>query len=109
MREPTRRGGRRGRPIDTEGFPRRGPARRRRGDVRGALLIALVEGPSHGYDLMQLLETKTEGRWRPSPGAVYPALQQLADEGLVTVNEHDGKRVYTLTDEGRADADRRLA
>ena len=52
----------------------------RRGDVRSALLIALLDGPGHGYELIQALETKTDGRWRPSPGSVYPTLQMLADE-----------------------------
>jgi DNA-binding PadR family transcriptional regulator len=80
----------------------------RRGDVRTALLIALLDGPGHGYELIQALETKTDGRWRPSPGSVYPLLQLLADEGLVTSFERDGKRVFELTDEGRRVADERV-
>jgi DNA-binding PadR family transcriptional regulator len=80
----------------------------RRGDVRAALLIALQDGPGHGYELIQALETKTDGRWRPSPGSVYPLLQLLADEGLVTTVERDGKRVYELTDAGRTEAEQRV-
>jgi DNA-binding PadR family transcriptional regulator len=81
----------------------------RRGDVRTALLIALLDGPGHGYELIQALEAKTDGRWRPSPGSVYPSLQMLADEGLVTSSERDGKRTFELTDEGRAQANERVA
>jgi DNA-binding PadR family transcriptional regulator len=89
----------------------RGPrfGRMRRGDIRTALLSVLSEGPGHGYDLMQRLEDKSGGAWRPSAGSVYPTLQQLEDEGLVTSAESDGKRVYTLTEEGTAEAERRAA
>jgi DNA-binding PadR family transcriptional regulator len=58
----------------------------------------------HGYEVIQELEEQSGGRWRPSAGSVYPTLQQLADEGLVTGEEVDGRRTYTLTDEGRAAA-----
>ena len=81
----------------------------RRGEVRTALLIALLDGPGHGYELIQLLETKTEGRWRPSPGSVYPSLQMLADEGMATASDIDGKRVYEITDEGRTAAEEHIA
>jgi DNA-binding PadR family transcriptional regulator len=81
----------------------------RRGDVRTAVLAVLLEGPGHGYDVIQRLEDKTEGGWRPSPGSVYPMLQLLADEGLARATERDGKRVYELTDEGRAEAEQRIA
>lgn len=81
----------------------------RRGDVRSALLIALLDGPGHGYELIQALDAKTEGRWRPSPGSVYPSLQLLADEGLVAATETDGKRTYQLTDAGRAQAEEHVA
>ena len=76
----------------------------RRGDVRLALLVALLEGPAHGYELIQRLEAKTEGRWRPSPGSVYPHLQLLADEAMGTSTETDGRRVFELTEEGTARA-----
>lgn len=73
------------------------------GEVRLALLSLLEEGPQHGYELMKGLETRSEGMHRPSAGTVYPTLQQLQDEGLVTSTAGDGgKRVYTLTDAGRA-------
>jgi DNA-binding PadR family transcriptional regulator len=78
----------------------------RRGDIRVAVLNALVDGPAHGYDVMQRLEDKTNGSYRPSPGSVYPTLQLLQDEGLATVTEQDGKRVFSLTEEGKAVASR---
>ena len=80
----------------------------RRGDTRTALLAALAEAPAHGYELMQRIEEKSEGAWRPSPGSVYPTLQLLEDEGLVRVAERDGKRIFEITDEGRAEAERRV-
>ncbi|HXY90929.1 MAG TPA: PadR family transcriptional regulator [Acidimicrobiia bacterium] len=80
----------------------------RRGDIRTAVLAALNEGPGHGYEVIQRLEDKTEGAWRPSPGSVYPTLQLLADEGLANAVERDGKRVYELTDAGRAETQRRI-
>jgi DNA-binding PadR family transcriptional regulator len=72
-----------------------------RGDVRLAILHLLTEMPMHGYQIMQELAERTPGVWRPSPGAVYPTLQQLEDEGLVHADEQEGKKVYRLTDEGR--------
>jgi DNA-binding PadR family transcriptional regulator len=77
----------------------RGP-RARRGDVRAALLLLLEDEPRNGYQLIQEIEERTGGVWRPSPGAVYPALQQLEDEGLVRAEEVDGRRVFRLTEEG---------
>src|SRR5262245_59324577 len=87
---------------------RRGGGRMRRGDIRTALLAALSEGPGHGYDIMQALEEKSGGAWRPSPGSVYPTLQLLEDEGLVRSFERDGKRIYEITDAGREEATRRV-
>jgi DNA-binding PadR family transcriptional regulator len=85
------------------GFPGyRGP-RARRGDIRTALLALLGEEPRNGYQLMQEIEQRSEGVWRPSPGSVYPALQQLEDEGLVATSEREGRRGYELTDAGRAE------
>jgi DNA-binding PadR family transcriptional regulator len=55
----------------------------------------------HGYQVIQELESRTDGRWRPSAGSVYPTLQLLEDEGLVTSEDVDGRRTYTLTDAGR--------
>ncbi|HUI47879.1 MAG TPA: PadR family transcriptional regulator [Acidimicrobiia bacterium] len=82
--------------------------RMRRGDIRTALLAILVEEPGHGYDVIQRLEEKTGGVWRPSPGSVYPTLQLLEDEGLVRSVERDGKRVYEVTPQGREEATRRI-
>jgi len=76
----------------------------RRGDIRTALLTALTDGPAHGYEIIGRLEEKSGGMWRPSPGSVYPTLQLFEDEGLVRSEQRDGKRVYELTDAGRAEA-----
>ena len=75
--------------------------RARRGDVRAALLLLLEEQPQNGYQLIQEIERRTEGVWKPSPGSVYPARQQLEDVGLVHAAEAEGKRAYDLTPEGR--------
>lgn len=74
----------------------------KRGDVRAAILVLLAEGPRNGYQIIQDVVERTEGAWKPSPGAVYPALQQLSDEGLIRGAEADGRKTYTLTEEGRA-------
>lgn len=81
-----------------------GRRRMRRGHVRYALLVALADGPAHGYELMGKLEEKSGGMWHPSPGSIYPTLQLLEDEGLVTSQDRDGKRVYEITDAGREQA-----
>lgn len=84
----------------------RGPrGRRRRGDVRAAVLALLTERPMHGYEMIQELEARTGGAWRPSAGSIYPTLQLLEDEGLVQGEESDGRRRYALTDAGRTEAD----
>jgi DNA-binding PadR family transcriptional regulator len=77
------------------------PPKASRGDVRAAILALLLEGPRNGYQIMSEIEQRSGGAWRPSPGAVYPALAQLADEGLVTDEKSDGRRTYSLTDAGR--------
>jgi DNA-binding PadR family transcriptional regulator len=87
------------------GFGRR--RRASRGDVRTGALLLLAEEPRNGYQIMQELEERSEGLWRPSPGSVYPALQQLEDEGLIRSEESDGRRLYHLTDAGRAYVDER--
>jgi DNA-binding PadR family transcriptional regulator len=79
--------------------------RARRGDVRAALLALLAEEPRNGYQLMQEIERRSEGVWRPSPGSVYPALQQLEDEGLVRSDETEGRKLFHLTDAGREAAE----
>ena len=78
----------------------RGP-KASRGDVRAAILALLREGPRNGYQIMSDIEERSGGAWRPSPGAVYPALQQLADEGLVDAEESSGRRTFSLTEAGR--------
>jgi DNA-binding PadR family transcriptional regulator len=77
----------------------------RRGDVRAAILLLLDEEPRNGYQIMQELEERSGGAWRPSPGSVYPALQLLADEGLVRGESREGSTVYDLTDAGRKHVD----
>jgi len=76
--------------------------RARRGDVRAAVLLLLEEEPRNGYQLMQELEERSGGVWRPSPGSIYPALAQLEDEGLVRSDDAAGRRAFQLTDDGRA-------
>jgi DNA-binding PadR family transcriptional regulator len=76
--------------------------RRRRGDVRAALLILLAEEPRNGYQLMQEIEERSGGNWRPSPGSVYPVLSQLEDEGLIHAVDRDGTKLFEITDAGRA-------
>jgi len=88
------------------GGRRRGRGRRGRGDVRAAILALLAERPMHGYEMIQELEARTGGVWRPSPGSVYPTLQLLEDEDLITGEEGEGRRRFTLTDAGRAEAER---
>jgi DNA-binding PadR family transcriptional regulator len=97
------RGGRGG-PFGPPKFGGRGP-RVRRGDVRAAILDLLAEGqPWNGYQIIQEIGARTEGVWRPSAGSVYPALQQLEDEALITAQAagEDRRRMYTLTEEGQA-------
>ena len=105
-RGPGPRRGRHGGPQFPGFGPPRGP-RARRGDVRAALLVLLAEEPRNGYGLMQEIERRSDGVWRPSPGSVYPALQQLEDEGLVRVEPGDSGKLYGLTDAGRAHVDAR--
>ncbi len=78
----------------------RGP-RARKGDIRISILALLAENSMHGYQIIQELTDRSGGAWRPSPGSVYPTLQLLEDEGLVTGSEVEGRRVYTLTEAGR--------
>ena len=83
-----------------------GGRRMRRGSIRTAILISLKDEPAHGYEVMRRLEEMSGGLWRPSPGSVYPHLQMLEDEGLVQSSEAEGSRTYTLTETGRAEAER---
>ncbi len=81
---------------------RRGGRGRGRGDVRTAVLVLLAEQPRHGYDLMRAIEERTNGAWSPSPGSIYPTLQSLEDEGLITFETVDGRKTATLTSAGQA-------
>jgi DNA-binding PadR family transcriptional regulator len=90
------------------GFPPGGPGgpfgrgrKARRGDIRTAALLLLDEEPRNGYQIMQEVQERSEGAWRPSPGSVYPALQQLEDEGLIRSEEVEGRKLLNLTDAGR--------
>lgn len=83
------------------GPPSRGRARRRRGEVRLALLLLLAEEPRNGYQLMQAIEERSGGRWRPSPGSIYPTLAQLEDEGLIRATDQEIGKLFELTDRGR--------
>jgi DNA-binding PadR family transcriptional regulator len=89
---PGPRGGRRG-------------GRGTRMNVRPALLALLLERPMHGYEMIQELDSRTNGIWRPSPGSVYPTLQMLEDEGLIEVTAEGGRKSYRLTEDGRPEAE----
>ena len=98
--------------FDFESFvfgPRRRGGRRNmkwkifeRGDLKFVILRLVSSRPMHGYEVMKALEEESKGYYRPSPGSVYPTLQMLEDEGYVTVEEHGGKKVYSITEEGVA-------
>ena len=92
--------GRRGWPFGPDSGPSR--SRAGRGDVRSAILLLLDDAPRHGYQIIQDITERSGGAWRPSPGSVYPALSALQDEGLVDDEKVEGRRVFSLTDAGRA-------
>lgn len=98
LSEHTRGGRRRGH----DARPGHGRHRARRGAIRSAVLTLLAERPMHGYELITELDERSSGRWRPSPGAMYPALARLEEHGLIASEDDDGKRRFRLTDEGRA-------
>ncbi|HEY2579096.1 MAG TPA: PadR family transcriptional regulator [Streptosporangiaceae bacterium] len=87
-------------PGQAPASPPRGP-KAGRGDVRAAILALLREGPRNGYQIMADIDERSGGAWRPSPGAVYPALSQLSDEGLIVGEESGGRRTFSLTEAGR--------
>jgi len=76
--------------------------RTRRGDIKFLILAVLADGPRHGYDIITALESKSNGRYRPSPGSVYPTLTMLEESGFISGEQADGKRTFTITDAGRA-------
>ena len=84
------------------GAPPGGGPKVRKGDVRAASLALLAEGPRNGYQIIQEIAERSHGIWRPSSGSVYPALQQLEDEGLIRAEEDGGRRTYRLTEAGGA-------
>jgi len=95
-----------------DGFTRFGPGfgpgfgrRSRRGDVRAAVLVLLEEAPRNGYQLIQEIEARSNGAWRPSPGSIYPVLSQLEDEGLIVALEQAGGRLFQLTELGRGEVE----
>jgi len=90
------------------GRGRRGPGGRgKRGDVRAAILKLLVERQMHGYEMIQEIAERSDNLWKPSPGSVYPTLQMLEDEGLISAAQTEGsKKLFELTDEGRATAEK---
>ncbi|MEO3784599.1 PadR family transcriptional regulator [Actinocorallia sp. B10E7] len=100
-------GGPRGRGPRGRGGSRRGggPRGGGRGRTRAAILLLLGEEPRSGHQIIQEAEERSGGFWSPRPGSVYPALQQLADEGLIRGEESGGRRIFALTDEGRAHAE----
>jgi len=106
-------------PKGMKGFFGRGPWRghgfdpRRgrvfgKGDLKYVILDLIKDQRSHGYEVMRALEGRFRGFYSPSPGSVYPTLQMLEDEGFARSTEHDGKRVYEITDEGRVESGRRV-
>ena len=99
FRGPFREFGSRGGFGGPRGFGRHGKARR--GDIRTAALLLLAEEPRNGYAIMQEIEERSDGVWRPSPGSVYPALSQLEDEGLIRSEEAEGRKRFAITDAGR--------
>ncbi|MEU5980449.1 PadR family transcriptional regulator [Streptomyces sp. NPDC047315] len=87
------------------GRGRGGRGRARRGDVRASILALLKDRPMHGYEMIQEIGERSGGAWKPSPGSVYPTLQLLEDEGLITSASEGGKKLFTLTESGRAESE----
>lgn len=88
------------------GGPGGGRERLQRGLLRHVILSVLKDGPQHGYEIIKQLEDRTGGRYAPSPGTLYPTLQYLAEAGLVQSEQEGEKRIYSLTDAGRAELDK---
>src|SRR5919112_6315161 len=74
----------------------------RLGDVRATVLGLIAEQPMHGYQIIQEIAERSGGVWQPSPGSIYPGIQQLEDEGLVLIEQTEGRKVANLTEAGRA-------
>ncbi|MBX3063588.1 MAG: helix-turn-helix transcriptional regulator [Anaerolineae bacterium] len=88
-------------PFGKGGHGGPGRQRQRRGDIKFVLLELLKDQPRHGYELIKILEERSSGFYRPSAGVIYPTLQLLEEEGSLTSETTDGKKVYTITDAGR--------
>jgi len=86
-------------------FEKKVSTRMGRGDVRAAVLALLAEEPMHGYQIIHEIAERSGGAWKPSAGSVYPTLQMLADEGLITAKESNGRKTYSLTKEGKVEAE----
>ena len=71
-----------------------------KGDLKYVILDLIKDKPRHGYEIIRELEELSHGLYKPSPGAVYPTLQMLEEMGYTTAVEQDGKKVYTITEEG---------
>ena len=84
-------------------FEKRSGTRAGRGEVRSAVLALLAERPMHGYQIIREIEERSGGSWKPSAGSVYPTLQLLADEGFISAEESNGRKIYSLTEAGRED------
>ena len=82
-------------------FEKRAGTRAGRGEVRSAVLALLAERPMHGYQIIHEIEERSGGSWKPSAGSVYPTLQLLADEGFISAEESNGRKIYSLTEAGR--------
>ncbi|SCK52350.1 transcriptional regulator, PadR family [Streptomyces sp. WMMB 714] len=95
-----------GPPFGPRGRGRGGArGRARRGDVRASILALLKDRPMHGYEMIQEIAERSGGAWKPSPGSVYPTLQLLEDEGLISSASEGGKNLFSLTEAGRAEAE----
>lgn len=86
-------------------FDQKDTTRMSKGDVRTAILALLAEQPMHGYQIIAEIDKRSGGTWKPSPGSIYPTLQLLADEGAIAAEELNGRKTYSLTDQGRFEAD----
>ncbi|WP_326692214.1 MULTISPECIES: PadR family transcriptional regulator [unclassified Streptomyces] len=95
-----------GPPFGGRGRGHGGPrGRARRGDVRASILALLKDRPMHGYEMIQEIAERSGGAWKPSPGSVYPTLQLLEDEGLISSESEGGKKHFSLTEAGRTEAE----
>ena len=78
-----------------------------KGDLKYVILDLIKDKPRYGYEIIRILEERSHGFYAPSPGAVYPTLQLLEEMGYITATQQDGKKVYTITEEGRLFLDTR--